>query len=389
MQEQSARPQPEPDPLAGHSLPAWCYDDADFFAAERERVFAQSWQVVCHQSDIASPGQWHTLDFLGESIVVVRGKDGRVSAFSNVCRHRGARILDGASGCANRLTCPYHGWSYDLQGRLIGVPHREDYPGLALDRHGLSPVEMQNWHGFIFVRLKGGGPSVARMMAPYEAQIAPYRLEDVRALGRVTLRPRDVNWKNIADNYSDALHIPVAHPGLTRLFGRSYTIESQDWVERMSGDLVEQPSANPSERLYQHILPKAAHLPESYRRRWLYFKMWPNVAFDLYPDQMDFMQFLPFSPTKTLIREISYALPDSRREMRAARYLNWRINRQVNAEDTALVSRVQDGMQSRSFSVGPLGQSEVCLRRFCNRMRALIPQAREAARPAPGWNKRP
>ncbi len=378
---------PEHDSLAGHSLPAWCYDDADFFAAERERVFAPSWQLVCHDSDIARPGDWHTLDFLGESLVAVRGEDGQVRVFSNVCRHRGARILDGARGCARRLTCPYHAWTYDLQGRLAGVPNRADYPQMDRDRHGLRPVEHEIWHGFIFVRLHGGGPSVAQMMAPYEDQIAPYRFADMRALGRVTLRPRAVNWKIIADNYSDALHIPVAHPGLTRLFGRSYCIAAQDWVDRMSGDLVEQLSPAFSERMYQKYLPVAEHLPEDCRRRWLYFKLWPNTAFDIYPDQMDFMQFLPISPTRTLIREISYALPDERREMRAARYLNWRINRQVNAEDTALIERVQHGMRSPLFTTGPLGKSEVCLRHFCDRMRALIPQARQEQRPAPGWSQ--
>ena len=99
------------------------------------------------------------------------------------------------------------------------------------------------------------------------------------------------------------------------------------------------------------------------------------------------MQFLPVSPTETLIREISYVLPDNRREMKAARYLNWRINRDVNAEDTMLIARVQDGMRSRSFSIGPLGKSEVCLRSFCRRMRALIPEARREERPAAGWSR--
>jgi phenylpropionate dioxygenase-like ring-hydroxylating dioxygenase large terminal subunit len=132
-------------------------------------------------------------------------------------------------------------------------------------------------------------------------------------------------------------------------------------------------------------LPQVAHLPEASQRRWLYFKLWPNVAFDIYPDQVDFMQFLPVSPTETVIREISYVLPDDRREMRVARYLNWRINRDVNAEDTELITRVQQGMASRSFSVGPLGESEVCLRNFCRRMRALIPEARQERRPAAGW----
>jgi len=143
-----------------------------------------------------------------------------------------------------------------------------------------------------------------------------------------------------------------------------------------------------SERAYQRLLPAVPHLPAERQRGWLYFKLWPNVAFDIYPDQIDFMQFLPISPTETLIREIGYAIPDDRREIRAARYLNWRINRQVNAEDTILIARVQAGMQSASFSVGPLSEEEVCLRNFCRKTRALIPEARLHQAPPPGWSQR-
>jgi phenylpropionate dioxygenase-like ring-hydroxylating dioxygenase large terminal subunit len=376
------------DPDEGWSLPAWTYRDPEYFAVEMERVLRPSWQVVCHVSDIPSPGCWHTLEFLGESIIVVRGKDDRVRAFTNVCRHRGSRIVDGASGCAKKLVCPYHAWTYELDGRLAGVPGRSGYPDFDSGEHGLAAVEMEIWRGFVFVRLKSGGPAVAEMMAPYEERIAPYRFEELRALGRVTLRPRPVNWKNVGDNYSDGLHIPIAHPGLTRLFGRGYGIEAEENVDRMWGALIERPSPKLSERLYQKLLPPIPHLPAEAQRLWLYFKMWPNVAFDIYPDQVDFMQFLPVSPTETLIREISYVLPDDRREMRAARYLNWRINRQVNAEDTILIERVQAGMQSRSFTVGPLSEEEVCLRSFCRKMRRLIPDSRLHQAPPPGWSSR-
>jgi len=375
------------DPLDGWTLPAWTYSDPEFFEQEKERVFAPSWQVVCHVSDVPAVGDWHGLDYLGESVIVVRGTDDVVRAFTNVCRHRGSRLVDGARGCAKKLVCPYHAWTYELDGRLTGVPDSASYPGMDKARHGLVPVAMEIWRGFIFVRLKDEGPSVAAMMAPYEAQVEPYRFEDLRALGRVTMRPRAVNWKNIGDNYSDGLHIPVAHPGLTRLFGKSYGVEATEHVDRMWGELVERPSANWSERAYQNLLPSVPHLPADRQRGWLYFKLWPNVAFDIYPDQVDFMQWLPVSPTESLIREISYVIPDDRREMRAARYCNWRINRLVNAEDTALITRVQDGMASCSFSIGPLSDKEVCLKHFCARMRALIPEARQEQRPARGWSQ--
>ncbi|RST32288.1 aromatic ring-hydroxylating dioxygenase subunit alpha [Sphingomonas ginkgonis] len=364
------------DPLEGVSLPGWLYHDEGFFAAERRAFLRAAPQIVCHESEIPNAGDWRSLEYLGESVIVIRGDDGAVRAFANVCRHRGSRLVDGNSGCARRLTCPYHAWSYATDGRLVGVPDRAQYPGLDPNRFGLVPVALERWLGFLFVTLEPGAPSIIGMMAPYADEVAPYRFEELRAIGRVTLRPRVLNWKTIADNYSDGLHIPVGHPGLTRLFGRSYAIEASEHVDRMEGELRDTPSRNPSERAYQQLLPEARHLPPSHRRKWLYYKLFPNVAFDIYPDQVDFMQFLPVSATETVIREISYALPDERREMRAARYLNWRINRRVNAEDTTLIARVQEGMRSPSYVPGPLGTSEVCLRSFATKLRRLVPEAR-------------
>ena len=383
MSEVARLPRHVHDDLDGLSLPGWVYHNPEYFRVEMTRLIRPAWQIVCHANEIADAGEWRTLEILGESIIVIRGADGAIRAFANVCRHRGSRLVDGQAGCAKRLTCPYHAWTYAADGRLIGVPMKEDYPGLDQNALGLIPVELELWRGFVFVRLESGGPAVAAMMAPFEAEVAPHRFEALQAIGRITHRPRDVNWKNVADNYSDGLHINVAHPGLTRLFGTGYGIEAGTHVDRMWGDLLDRPSANPSERAYQHFLPGEAG------RRWLYFKLWPNVAFDIYPDQVDFMHFVPVSPTETMIREVSYALPDARREMKAARYLNWRINRQVNDEDTILIRRVQQGMASTSYRPGPLGKSEVCLRSFAQKLRRLIPEARLESPPPPGWSGLP
>jgi len=378
---------PGEDPLDLMSLPGWLYFDPEYFEAEKKAFLRSAPQIVCHESEIRERGDWRSLEYLGESVIVIRGDDGAVRAFANVCRHRGSRLLDGTGGCAKVLTCPYHAWSYARDGRLVGVPHRQEYPELETEKLGLKPVALENWGGFLFVTLEPGAPSVAEMMAPYAAEVAPYRFKDLRVMGRVTLRPRTLNWKTIADNYSDHLHIAVGHPGLTRLFGRNYRIEAREQVDRMEGDLVEKESANPSERAYQRLLPRVDNLPPTHQRKWLYYKLFPNVAFDIYPDQVDFMQFLPVSATETVIREIGYALPDERREMRAARYLNWRINRRVNAEDTELITRVQLGMQSPSYEAGPLGTSEVCLRSFARKLRRMIPESRLGSPPPPGWSR--
>jgi phenylpropionate dioxygenase-like ring-hydroxylating dioxygenase large terminal subunit len=369
------------------SLPGWIYRDADFLRAEKQQVFATSWQIICHLSDIPTPGDYHTLDFLGEPIVAVRGRDYGVKAFFNVCRHRASRLLDGASGhCPGRIVCPYHAWTYDLAGALVAVPHRKEFVDFAADDYGLKPLEIEIYQGFVFVRLQPGTPSVAEMLAPYEKELACYRFEELKPLGRVTLRLRQVNWKNVTDNYSDGMHIAVAHPGLSRLFGRSYGIEAEQWVDKMWGHLRDTPSPQLSERMYQAVLPGMPHLPEDRQRLWTYFKLWPNVAFDVYPDQVDFMQMIPISPTETLVREIAYAHPDERRETRAARYLNWRINRKVSLEDKALIERVQAGMGSRSYAPGPLGHNEVSLRSFARRMREVIPESNLEHAPNPGWS---
>lgn len=372
--------------LDGFSLPGWIYHDADYLQAERQRVFASAWQIVCHVNDLPKAGDYHTLDFMGEPLMVIRTPTRAIKGFFNVCRHRGARLLDGDSGhCAGRLVCPYHAWGYDFDGRLTAVPNRKDFADFSPDQYGLKPLDTEICLGFVFVRLKPGTPSVAEMLAPYASDLACYRLEELQPLGRVTLRIRRVNWKNVTDNYSDAMHIPVAHPGLTRLFGQSYGVEAQPWVDKMWGFMRDAPSPAWSERLYQRLLPASSHLPGERQRLWSYFKLWPNIAFDIYPDQVDFMQMIPISPTETLIREIAYGHPDQRREMRLARYLNWRINRRVSGEDKTLIERVQSGMGSHSYTPGPLARGEVSLRSFARRMRELIPESRLDSAPAPGW----
>ena len=387
----------EPDPQADRSLPGWTYHDPEFFAAEMERVIRPAWQIVCHSSDVPGAGDYRTLDYLGESVLVIRGLDGRLRAFTNVCRHRAMRLVEGAAGCAKKLVCPYHAWTYAADGRLTGVPMKAEYPALVLADNGLHAVDLELWRGFVFVRLVDAGfPSVAAMMAPFEAEIAPYRFEQMQPMGPVRHRPRAVNWKNVGDNYSDNLHISVAHDGLTRLVGTSYRIEAHGWADRLTGDVAARRTSGNThnfwERFYTAKLPHLPHLPEAAQRRWLYYKLWPNMAFDIYADQIDFMQWLPTSPTTCSLREVSYCLPDSftppgqHRALKLARYANWRINRVVNAEDTWLIAGVQQGMASRSYGSGPIATSDVCLRSFARKIRAIIPEARSEQVPERGWS---
>ena len=360
------------------SLPAWTYTSNEFFELEKNSLFLCNWQLICHTSNIPNIGDYFTLNIFHERILVIKGNDNVIRAFHNVCSHRATKLIDKNSGnCKKRISCPYHAWGYDLQGNLIKVPHQDEFKELDKSKHGLKPIEMEIFQGFIFVRLiSTDGPSVANQFSPYLEEIKPYRFEELEPLGRVTMRHRLVNWKQIADNYVDAFHIPVAHAGLSALVGKSYGLEvspNDGLIHKMWGDGRKIRKNNLSNKLYDKFIPKIEHLDEDKQRLWLYYRMWPNLAFDVYPEQMDFMQFIPLNSTTTMIREIPYALPDHRREMKIARYLNWRINRQVNKEDTKLINLVQEGMSTSGFVTGPLAESEICLIDSANKIRKYIP----------------
>jgi phenylpropionate dioxygenase-like ring-hydroxylating dioxygenase large terminal subunit len=369
---------------AAHSLPAWTYRDPEFFELEREHVFLPAWHLVCHVSDVPRAGDYATFRLLGELALVVRGNDGVVRAFHNVCRHRAARLLDASYGHVdNCIRCPYHAWTYGLDGRLIAVPGRSQYD-MDESAHGLVPLECEVLMGMVFVRFRSGGPGVRDALAPILDELAPYRIEEMRPLYPLHERLRAANWKNANDNYNDALHVRAAHPGLSRLIGRTYTLAHGGPINMLCGEVEAQPKGSWSVRAYAKLLPEVAHLPESKRRLWLYYQVWPNLCFNLYPDQVELMQFVPVSPTQTIVRDAAYALPDDSREMRAAQYLNVRVNRRVGLEDQDLIERVQDGMASSSFTTGPFGRNEVCLRGLAERMRTLIPVSRLERAPAPG-----
>ena len=369
------------------TLPSWTYNNEVFFELEKRDLFLNNWQLICHGSNIPLPGDYFTFDLFNERLVAVRDASLEIRVFHNVCSHRATKLLDRVSGnCGKRIACPYHAWSYDLSGNLKHVPGLENFENLDLKDHGLRIVEQEVFKGFVFAKvLQSDVPSVREQFEPYLAEIEPYRFEDLEPLGRVTLRPREVNWKQIADNYVDAMHISVAHPGLSNLVGASYDLEvscNGGFVHRMSADLNASRKNMLSNVLYKKLLPRVDHLPTERQWQWTYYRLWPNLAFDVYPDQMDFMQFIPINASTTMIREIPFALKDDRREMKVARYLNWRINREVNAEDTRLIKRVQEGMRTSAFQSGPLAKSEICLIDSAEKIRQAIPIATLDQEPA-------
>ena len=363
---------PDPTTVAAEPWPtlaAPAYSDPAVFEAERRRIFHRTWQLAGHTSDLPRPGDYLVFDLLEQSAILLRGEDGRVRAFHNACRHRAFRLLEGEGCSPARVRCKYHGFSYALDGHLAGVPGERDFAGLDRAAMGLRPVELEEWQGFLFIRFApDGGPSVAAQLDPLAAHLARYRFSELRPFGRETHDSVACNWKVAQENNIEGYHIPVGHPGLQRLFGERYRVEVlQHGVSRAGGPLPESVAGlSWSERHYLALLPADCE------RHWGYVSLFPNVAFDLYPDQVDFFQIIPMAPDRTLLRSRGYALPDARREMRAARWCNQRINRLVGREDRGLVEGVQRGLASLGYGEGLLHRREARVRQFQQGVRARL-----------------
>jgi len=202
---------------AARPLPAWTYSNAELQPLEYQRLILESWQIVCHVNQVKQPGDYATLDLLSDSIFVMRGDDGEVRAFQNVCRHRGARLLDGAGTCARRLVCPYHGWTYDNTGRLAAVPAEGTFPGIDRSRLGLRQVRHEVFMGFVFVRVVGDGPGVAEMWGDFARHLEPYGFERMEPLSKLWTAVWNADWKVAVDNNLENYHIPLGHPGYQRM----------------------------------------------------------------------------------------------------------------------------------------------------------------------------
>src|SRR5260221_2234530 len=190
-----------------HALPGWVYNHGEMTRLELERILMPSWQIVCHINSIPKTGDYQPLDLGPESVMVLRDRDGSIRGFHNVCRHRGARLLDGSGNCPATITCPYHGWTYRHDGGLMGMPVRESFPGLDRAEHGLRPVRTDIAFGFVFVCLAGDPPPVSRVWGKLAEELLPYRLVDIVPLEPGSRKTLDVDWQNAIDYLLQSDHL--------------------------------------------------------------------------------------------------------------------------------------------------------------------------------------
>jgi phenylpropionate dioxygenase-like ring-hydroxylating dioxygenase large terminal subunit len=368
-------------------LPAWAYLSPELLELEYERVILPSWQFVCHQNEVPAAGDYVTLDLWRDSVIVMRGSDGRLRAFQNACRHRGARLLDGNGHCARQITCPYHAWSYELEGQLARVPAERTFQSLDKLSLGLREFELETFLGLVFVRIAGGGPSLNSVLGELAGELAPFGIEDmVPAAAARPVEQWNCNWKVALDNYLDNYHVPYGHPGLHRLMDNDLacTINTHG-VSWSRSTIRERASPNWSERAYQGLARRAfSDLPPSIRSTWMFCFMPVNIGFDVYPDGMNIFQVLPTGPATTEVRLPLYHRRDASRETRGVRYLARRINAQINHEDKLLCERVQGGLAGHGYAAGPLSDWEMPVKDMHDRLRSACPVLDCLQRPAEG-----
>ena len=362
-------------------LPKWCFFNEEMLEAEKDLLFRRHWQLVCHERDIPEHGDFITLDIVGERALVIRGHDGRVRAFHNLCRHRGSRVVAESAGrCKSAIICPFHGWAYNLDGSLRGAAQPKSLPDLDPQEYGLKSIEMDIWQGFVFVRfLPGPQPALSELFAHVEDEIEQYKLPSLEPTGEGFWASEvRANWKCVRDVDNEGYHVPMAHPGLQDLFGSNYHDEPFcNGTARSLGRFREGEARLWSVRNYKNILNPPERLDGDHKEAWLYIGVFPNLVFGLYPDSVIFYQEFPVSTGKTIQRGGNYRHADEDRRMRLARYLSMRIDRITSEEDEQLIEWTWEAAFSSGYDGIILSDLEYGVHSYHEALRELFPVLKE------------
>jgi|SRR5581483_3671012 len=340
----------------GKSLSQRYFVSCEIFAEERKKIFSEQWVLVGHQSQIARPGDYLISEVAGESLVIVRDKREGIRGFYNVCRHRGSRLIENTNGQAAAIQCPYHAWTYALDGRLIGAPHMDDVPGFDKTDYSLCPVHLGLWEGFIFVNLADSPVPLEEWFIPLAGKFARWNLPALRSAKRIEYDVR-ANWKLIFENYSECYHCLGVHPELSK-------ISPSDSAEN---DLTKGPFLGGFMRINKNksltmsgnacAVPVGDFGDEDFRLVF-YYSIFPNMLLSLHPDYVMVHQLRPQSAQRTLLFcdwlfnpeafKRSDFEPDDAVEF-------WDT---INKQDWHVCELSQQGIASRAYEPGPYSARE-------------------------------
>jgi choline monooxygenase len=322
------------------TLPSHLYTEAAALAAEKEKIFARSWQVVGHHDKAANAGDYFTTELIGEPLLIVRGSDGKLRGFYNVCRHRAGPP---AEGCGSRklFRCGYHGWTYDLQGALISATEMEGVEGFRAEDFALMPVRVEEWFHFIFVNLDRDARPLPESLSELPRQAEKFSFSGMKRFER-RIYEMECNWKTYVDNYLEGYHLPSVHPGLNReLDYNAYVIEPYAGHVRPFSPIRGAQPGDMTPRRYPEAREDLAAD---------YFWIFPNWMLNCYPDNISLNIVLPLAPERS-VAIFEWYLPEEQHGSAAAR-ASVEFSDQIQIEDVGICERVQKNLRSRSYSRG-------------------------------------
>lgn len=341
------------------TLPRRYFTDPALLAEEQDRLFRQQWLCVDREERIARPGDYFLLELAGESIIILRDQQGTVRAFYNVCRHRGSRLCEEHQGqFSETIQCPYHAWTYGLDGRLIGAPATQDLEGFRKQDWPLRQVALALWEGFIFVNLAEEPVAFEESHAPLLGRFARFNISAL-ALGKTIEYDIRANWKLIVQNYSECYHCPLVHPTLTKR--TPVTLGENDLTEGpyLGGYMILAEDAR-SMTMSGRVcgLPVSDQLPAEDHDRVYYYSIMPNMLLSLHPDYVMFHVLWPQAVDRTKVFCSWLFHPATLADPTFDIEDGTRFWDMTNREDWHVCELSQQGVTSRAYAPGPYSRRE-------------------------------
>jgi choline monooxygenase len=322
------------------TLPARLYFDPETYQWERRKIFHRTWQVVGHRDQLANPGDYFTVELAGEPLLLGRDQNDEARGFYNVCRHRAGPPAQGR-GSRKVFRCGYHGWTYGLDGQLIGAPEFEGVEAFDPEHFSLRPVRVGEWFDLIFVDLDDDAEPLAASLGGLSEQIGRYRFAEMKLFERRTYEMK-CNWKTYVDNYLEGYHLPSVHPGLNReLDYNAYEVEIHAAYVRQFSPIRGAQPGDASPRRYGGMREDLTTD---------YFWIFPNWMLNCYPDNVSLNVVLPLGPDRSVV-VFEWYLPEDLIGSEAARRAV-DFSDEIQAEDAAICETVQKNLASRSYDRG-------------------------------------
>lgn len=355
-----------------HTLPGESFTSDEIFQRERERIFHRSWQLAGHVSELPSPGSFFLFEMDRESVVVVRDGSGTIRAFHNLCRHRGSRLCQTSRGDAGHgLQCPYHAWTYGLDGALRAAPAMADVPGFQLGDWDLLPVALSEWNGLLFVNLAAEPVPFFEALPGLEGRFGEYRLPELVSVHQKVYQV-EANWKLIFHNYSECYHCPMAHPHLNKLTPYKNTENDLDEGPVLGGPMWMQNAEGSMTMGGQRCAAPFPGLSPEQRGRVYYYTLFATGFLSFHPDYVLVHRAAPLDKDRTRVSCDWYFHPEAIAvpgfdPQPAIDF--WDL---TNRQDWELCGNAHKGVTSKAWEPGPYSELESQLAAFDRQYRAAL-----------------